>query len=366
MTRFVGTRWSRRWWARRIRRGRRGCGLLVDVFLESHGRPPARIVLDVDVTDDPLHGQQEGRFFHGYYRHYCYLPLYIFCGGHLLCARLRPSNIDAAAGVADELARVVAQVRQTWPGVEIVVRGDSSFCREELLSWCEAHRVDYVIGIAKNERLKAQLAASQDEARAQFAASGQPARIFADLRYRTLKSWSRERRVVGKAEHLPAGPNPRFVVTSLPLETLDARTLYETLLLRPRRHGKPHQGTATGPLRRPHEFGDVPGQPVALVLGDAGLRAPAHPTRTCSSRPRNSCGRLPQRADTTSPERKKSHTRSEARGRGRAPTPPPEHHPERVSRASSARNRHSRQPHPSMPPPKSPFLRGCEKSGLGV
>ena len=203
--------------------------LLVAFFLEAHPRPPARIVLDVDATDDPLHGEQEGRFFHGYYRHYCYLPLYIFCGGHALCARLRPADIDAAAGVVDELARVVAQVRQTWPDVEIVVRGDSGFCREALLSWCEAHRVDYVIGVAKNDRLKAQLAASQAEAQDQFASTGKAARVFADLRYRTLKSWSRERRVVGKAEHLPAGPNPRFVVTSLPVEAVDARTLYETL-----------------------------------------------------------------------------------------------------------------------------------------
>ena len=203
--------------------------LLVDLFIEAHRQPPVRIVLDVDATDDPLHGQQEGRFFHGYYRHYCYLPLYVFCGAHVLCARLRPANIDAAAGVVDELAWIVARVRQAWPTVAITVRGDSGFCRDALLNWCEAHQVDYLIGVAKNDRLKAQLAPAMVQARAQCQASGQPARVFADFGYRTRKSWSRERRVVGKAEHLPAGPNPRFVVTSLPADRVPAQPLYEDL-----------------------------------------------------------------------------------------------------------------------------------------
>ena len=203
--------------------------LLVDLFIESHPRPPARIVLDVDATDDPLHGRQEGRFFHGYYRHYCYLPLYIFCGEQLLCARLREANRDAAAGVVEELARVVSQVRQTWPGVNVVLRGDSGFCREDLLAWCEAAGVDYVIGLAKNERLKRQIAPEMAQAEAACRASGNPARVFADFPYSTLTSWSRARRVVGKAEVLPAGANPRFVVTSLPAETCGARSLYEDL-----------------------------------------------------------------------------------------------------------------------------------------
>ena len=203
--------------------------LLVDLFIEAHPRPPVRIVLDVDATDDPLHGQQEGRFFHGYYRHYCYLPLYVFCGAHVLCARLRPANIDAAAGVVDELAWIVDRVRQAWPTVAITVRGDSGFCRDALLSWCEAQQVDYLIGVAKNDRLKAQLAPAMVQAQAQCQASGQPARVFADFGYRTRESWSRERRVVGKAEHLPAGPNPRFVVTSLPADRVPAQPLYEDL-----------------------------------------------------------------------------------------------------------------------------------------
>lgn len=203
--------------------------LLVDVFIESHRRPPARIVLDVDATDDPLHGKQEGRFFHGYYRHYCYLPLYIFCGGHVLCARLREANRDAADGVVDELARVVGQLRQAWPQVSILLRGDSGFCREDLLAWCEAHGVDYLVGLAKNERLKRQLAPEMARAEAACRASGKPARVFADFSYRTLTSWSRERRVVGKAEHLPGRSNPRFVVTSLPAAVCRARRLYEVL-----------------------------------------------------------------------------------------------------------------------------------------
>jgi len=203
--------------------------LLVDVFIESHPTPPARVVLDVDATDDPLHGQQEGRFFHGYYRHYCYLPLYVFCGGHVLCARLRPSNIDGAAGVVDEVARIVDHVRRAWPAVSFLVRGDSGFCRDELLSWCEAHAVDYVVGLAKNERLTKRITHQQAQAQAHCQATGEAARVFADFRYRTRKSWSRERRVVGKAEQLPAGANPRFVVTSLPSDAFEARALYEEL-----------------------------------------------------------------------------------------------------------------------------------------
>jgi len=204
-------------------------GLLVDIFLESYRSAPAAIILDVDATDDPVHGRQAGRFFHGYYRHYCYLPLYIFCGEQLLCARLRTADRDGAAGTVEELAGIVEQVRRRWPATRIIVRGDSGFCREELMSWCEAHRVDYVLGLAKNARLKALIATPLQHAQARYEATGAPARVFQECRYRTHKSWSRTRRVVGKAEHLSKGTNPRFVVTSLSLEEYDARALYEDL-----------------------------------------------------------------------------------------------------------------------------------------
>jgi hypothetical protein len=201
--------------------------LLVTLFLQAHRSPPERIVLDLDATDDPIHGHQLGRFFHGYYRNYCYLPLYIFCGDHLLCARLRPSNIDAAAGAWKQLQRIITQIRQSWPEVQIIIRADSGFCRDEILSWCEANGVDYTIGLAQNSRLVAAIAAELEQAKAQFEASQQPARIFAELRYQTHESWSRVRRVVAKAEHLEKGANPRFVVTSLPAEQRAAQALYE-------------------------------------------------------------------------------------------------------------------------------------------
>jgi Transposase DDE domain group 1 len=201
--------------------------LFVTLFLQAHARPPERIVLDLDATDDPIHGHQLGRFFHGYYKNYCYLPLYIFCGDHLLCARLRPSDIDACAGSAKHLGRIVAQLRQAWPEVKITIRADSGFCREEILRWCEDNGVDYVIGLAKNTRLAAAIAAELDQARERFEATRQPARAFAELRYQTLETWSRERRVVAKAEYLAKGPNPRFVVTSLSVGDRAAQPLYE-------------------------------------------------------------------------------------------------------------------------------------------
>lgn len=203
--------------------------LLVGLFLEAHETAPAEIVVDVDATDDPLHGHQEGRFFHGYYRHYCYLPLYIFCGEHLLCARLRQADQDGAAGTTEELARIIGRIRLSWPNTRIIVRGDSGFCREALMDWCEAHGVDYVLGLAKNSRLKAAIATEMAEAKAQYEATQQAARLFRDFRYRTLKSWSCERRVIGKAEYLAKGENPRFVVTSLSTDKLDARAVYEDL-----------------------------------------------------------------------------------------------------------------------------------------
>jgi Transposase DDE domain group 1 len=203
--------------------------LFVDVFLAAHAQAPAQIILDLDATDDPLHGNQEGRFFHGYYGHYCYLPLYIFCGEFLLGARLRPSNMDASAGSVEELQRIVKQIRAVWPEVRILVRGDSGFCREELMAWCEAEGVDYVLGLAKNERLKVEIKKELRKAKRQYQETGRAARFFREFYYQTRKSWSQRRRVVAKAEHLEKGENPRFVVTSLSAEAWPAPALYEEL-----------------------------------------------------------------------------------------------------------------------------------------
>jgi hypothetical protein len=201
--------------------------LLVAIFLQSHSKPPERIVLDLDATDDPIHGHQLGRFFHGYYQNYCYLPLYIFCGDHLLLARLRPSDIDASAGSVKHLKRIVEQIREAWPEVQIVIRADSGFCREAIMRWCEDNGVDYLLGLAKNTRLVAMIAEESTAAKQQFETSKEPARVFKELRYATLETWSRERRVVAKAEHLDKGANPRFVVTSLASEARSAQELYE-------------------------------------------------------------------------------------------------------------------------------------------
>jgi Transposase DDE domain group 1 len=202
-------------------------GLFVDLFLEAYTTPPKEIILDLDATDDPLHGHQEGRFFHGYYDCYCYLPLYVFCGRHLLAAKLRRSNIDASAGAVAEMDRIVGQIRARWPRVKLLLRADSGFARDELMAWCEANGVDYVFGLARNERLVGAIANELALAEAESLAKGGPARHFADFPWRTLDSWSRSRRVVAKAEHLPKGSNPRFVVTSLAARATDARTLYE-------------------------------------------------------------------------------------------------------------------------------------------
>ena len=213
--------------------------LFVDLFIEAHQEPPEQILLDLDATDDPLHGHQEGRFFHGYYDCYCYLPLYIFCGRHLLLARLRRSNIDAAAGAREEVARIVEQIRTRWPKVRILLRADSGFAREELMGWCEEAGIDYLFGLARNARLYAEIETELAAAAEESGRTGQPARRFKDFTYATLKSWSRVRRVVGKAEWLvekeTASPstssggeaNPRFVVTSLSIEVCEARPLYE-------------------------------------------------------------------------------------------------------------------------------------------
>jgi hypothetical protein len=200
---------------------------MVDVFLEAYDRAPSEIVLDLDATDDPVHGEQEGRFFHGYYDCYCYLPLYVFCGRDLLAAKLRPASMDAAAGAVEEVARIVAQVRRRWPHVRILVRADSGFAREELMAWCEAHGVHFLFGLAKNDRLIAETASELARAEAKSRRTGKPARYFKDFRWRTRRSWSRERRVVAKAEFTAGEANPRFVVTSLTRAECRPKYLYE-------------------------------------------------------------------------------------------------------------------------------------------
>lgn len=207
--------------------------LLVKTFLESQEHAPAEIVLDVDTTDLPLHGKQEGRFFHGYYDHYCYLPLYVFCGEHVLCARLREANHDASFGCLPEIQRIVAQIRTAWPEVKIILRGDSGFCRNALMSWCEDHGVDFVFGLARNQKLRKIIGAQMHEATQQWNQSGKPARVFSEFEYQTKKTkkggWDRARRVAAKAEHIDGKENPRFVVTSLNSEEWAPQALYEKL-----------------------------------------------------------------------------------------------------------------------------------------
>ncbi len=203
--------------------------LFVDLFLEAHAKAPEQIILDLDATDDPIHGDQEGKFFHGYYDSYCYLPLYIFCGRHLLAAKLRRSNIDGAAGAREEVERIVAQIRRRWPRTRILLRADSGFCRDELMSWCEANEVDYLFGLARNKRLVAEIEDELAEAMKEGEQTGKPARRFKDFMWSTLDSWSRRRRVVAKAEVTRGDTNPRFVVTSLPYAEAETRHLYEKL-----------------------------------------------------------------------------------------------------------------------------------------
>ena len=203
--------------------------LFVDLFVEAHRRAPAQIILDLDATDDPLHGNQEGRFFHGYYDCHCYLPLYVFCGRHLLAAKLRRSNIDASAGAIEEIARIVAQIRRRWPRTRILLRGDSGFAREALMAWCEANRVDFLFGLARNERLEQAINAELMLASLDSTSSGRPARRFKDFMWSTLDSWSHNRRVVGKAEVTGGEANPRFVVTSLKQSESGAQYLYEAI-----------------------------------------------------------------------------------------------------------------------------------------
>ena len=204
--------------------------LLTDLFIESwSGRlPPSRLVLDIDSTDDRVHGRQEGHAFHGYYGHHCLLPLYVFCGPHPLCAVLRPGNSDPAAGALHQLARIVGQLRRRWPGLGILVRADSAYVREEIMAWCEDNGVDYVIGVARNDRLVRKIEPELLAARVESRGRGRPVRILVEFEHSTRTSWSRSRRVIAKAEHLPGKPYPRFVVTSLP-ETVSPRIVYERI-----------------------------------------------------------------------------------------------------------------------------------------
>jgi hypothetical protein len=204
-------------------------GLFVDLFLDAHAAAPAQITLDLDATDDPLHGHQEGRFFHGYYDNYCYLPLYVFCGRHLLASKLRRADIDASAGSVEELARIITRIRRRWPQVRILLRADSGFAREALMAWCETNAVDFLFGLARNSRLVGEIQAELAEAAEQSRQTGKAARRFKDFTWTTRDSWSRQRRVVAKAEWTGGEANPRFVVTSLTRQQHEPRHLYEKL-----------------------------------------------------------------------------------------------------------------------------------------
>ena len=244
--------------------------LKVDLSLDACPSPPKEIFLDVDSTDDPVHGNQEGRHFHGYYDSYCYLPLYIVWDDLILCSRLRPANVDPAAGTAEELTRIVERIRKRWPETKIVVRGDGGFCRDDLMTWCEDNGVDYLFGLSRNARLTERIGRQLRKSRSRCVSTGAASRRFCDFRYRTRTSWSRTRRVVAKAEWLPGprGLNARFVVTSLGCKRAGARILYEKLYWRARRNGEPHQGAAARPVRRPDLDRNHAGEPVAPRLRD--------------------------------------------------------------------------------------------------
>jgi hypothetical protein len=200
--------------------------LLIQLFIETAPKPKGPLILDFDSTDDPIHGEQEGRFFHGYYGHYCYLPLYVFCDRFLLMAKLRPSNIDGSDGTKEALEKIVKCIRQKWPNIQIVVRGDSGFCREDIMRWCEGNEVDYLFGLAQNTRLIALIAEEMQRAKEESEAKGDAVRYFAEFGYRTLKTWGRLRRVISKVEHLTKGSNPRFIVTTLKGE---GQYIYESI-----------------------------------------------------------------------------------------------------------------------------------------
>ena len=257
--------------------------LLGDLYLESHRSAPEQVVLDLDATDIPLYGHQPERFFHGYYGSYCYLPLYIFAGDQLLCARLRAANQDAAAGAVEEVSRIVAQLRQRWPQTRMVLRADSGFCREELMGWCEANKVDYLFGLARNQRLQKIIGAQMQQARVVHQSTGKAARVFTGFAYTTRHSWSRARRVVAKAEYLDKGENPASRGHFADSGAVARPGTLREVLLRPRRNGKPHQGTDV-PVRRSAINRRDEGQSVAPLLLCASLHAdggaaPAGPAR---------------------------------------------------------------------------------------
>ena len=262
--------------------------LLVELLVESHRRAPREIWLDLDATDDPVHGHQEGRFFHGYYGCYCYLPLYIFCGEHLLCARLRPSDRDASAGSVEELERIVGQLRRHWPNTRIGIRGDSGFCRESILRWCEDNGIDHVLGLARNKRLVRAIGAQMRQAQAAHRRTGKAARRYRDFTCRTRKSWSRSRRVVGKAEYLTKGREPALRGDQSFHSPGRCQAPVREAVLRPRRHGEPHKRAAAWPVRRPHQRANDAREPVAPVL--LLLRLCADAVTSSTRRPRHRAG----------------------------------------------------------------------------
>ena len=257
--------------------------LFFDLFLDAHKKAPAQITLDPDATDDPVHGHQEGRFFHGYYDCYCYLPLYVFCGRHLLAARLRRSNIDAAAGSVEEIERIVRHIRARWPRVRILLRADGGFARDTLMAWCEANRVDYLLGLARNTRLVDEIGAQMQAARADSETSGKPARRFRDFARSTLDSWSRVRRVIGKAEWTGGEGQPALRGDLAEACRGRGAPSLRGDLLRPRRNGEPHQGVSARPVRRPYFDRDHAGQSTSPVARLRRLRADMRPAphRAC-------------------------------------------------------------------------------------
>ena len=246
--------------------------VLLERFMASHKRPPRRLVLDFDATDDRVHGQQAGRFYHGYYDHYCFLPLYVFCKDQLLVSYLRPSKIDAAKHAWAVLALLVKRLRKAWPKVKITFRGDSGFCRWRMLSWCERRGVDYIVGIARNKRLNALAQPLLIQAKEAFEHSGDKQRLFDQFFY-AAGTWDKRRRVIVKAEHTARGSNPRYVVTNL---TGSPAALIRRRVLRPRRHGEPDQGAATRPVCRPHLLPRLVAQPIPGAAVGPGLRAAQH------------------------------------------------------------------------------------------
>ena len=285
--------------------GRRSNACLSISSLEAHAQAPQQIILDLDATDDPLHGHQEGRFFHGYYDCYCYLPLYVFCGRHLLAAKLRPANIDGSAGAIEEAARLIAQIRGRWPEVRILLRADSGFARDPLMAWCENNGIDYLFGLAKSGRLVGEIESELATAAEISRMSGRPARRFKDFAWRTLDSWSCERRVVAKAEWTGGEANPRFVVTSLSRDEHEGRHLYEKLYCARGDMENRIKRVPARPVFRPHLGQDDARQSAALVVRLDGLcpdlRAALHCPRPHSVRPRHLRHDPPQAAEDRCP-----------------------------------------------------------------